>query len=208
VQAKQGPLLVILGAGGHGRVVADAALASGKWAAVVATDRDPSRCHGELLPGVPCLPLAEATARPHGRIHVAIGKPADRERECAPFLDRLGTVVHPSASVSPQAQVGAGSFVAAHAVVAPGATLAVAVIVNHGAVADHDAQVGAFAHLAPRAAVGGGCGIGAHVLLGSGACVLPGVRITGGCVIGAGAVVHRDVTECGVYAGVPVRRLR
>jgi sugar O-acyltransferase (sialic acid O-acetyltransferase NeuD family) len=199
---------VILGAGGHGRVVADAALASGKWAAVIATDGDPARCHGELLPGVPCLPLAEAIARPHGRIHVAIGNSQSRERECTLYLDRLGTVIHPAGSVSPHAQLGAGSFVAAHAVVAPGAALDIGVIVNHGAVADHDAHVGAFAHLAPRAAVGGGCGIGAHVLLGSGACVLPGVRITGGCVVGAGAVVHRDVTECGVYAGVPVRRLR
>jgi sugar O-acyltransferase (sialic acid O-acetyltransferase NeuD family) len=201
-------LLVIFGASGHGRVVADAAIASGRWAAIVATDRNPDRCHGELLPGVPALPLAQALGRAGGQVHVAIGDAASRERESAAVSDRLATVVHPQASVSPHAQVGAGCFVAAGAVVAPGAVLHASVIVNHGAVVDHDVEIGSFSHVAPRAALGGGARIGARVLVGAGACVLPGVQVAEGCVIGAGSVVNRHVPERGVYAGVPLRRLR
>jgi sugar O-acyltransferase (sialic acid O-acetyltransferase NeuD family) len=208
VQADTPSLLVILGAGGHGRVVADAALAQGAFGAVLASDRDPQRCHGELLPGVRILPLEEAHALPCA-LHVAIGSGAAREREASAFGERsLATVVHPRAVVSPHAHVGGGSFVAAQAVVAPGARLGTCVIVNHGAVVDHDVQVGDFSHVAPLAALGGGARIGRHVLVGAGACVLPGVNICDGVTLGAGAVVPAPIAEPGVYAGVPARRVK
>ena len=118
------------------------------------------------------------------------------------------TVVHPRASVSSFATVEAGSFVAAQAVLAPGAAVGRCVIVNHGAVVDHDAQVGDFSHVAPQAALGGHARIGRRVLLGAGAKVLSHVRVVDDVVIGANAVVHADITEPGVYAGVPARRIR
>lgn len=208
MQADTPSQLVILGAGGHGRVVADAALAQGAFARVWATDRDAQRCQGELLPGVRIVPLPEATRLPCA-LHVAIGAGAAREREAAAFQGHpLTTVIHPRAAVSPHAQVGAGSFVAAQAVVAPGARLGTAVIVNHGAVVDHDVQVGDFTHIAPLAALGGGARIGRHVLVGAGACVLPGVSVCDGATLGAGAVVPEPITEPGVYAGVPARRVK
>ena len=152
---------MILGAGGHGRVVADAALAAGAWSRVCATDRSAARCQGELLPGVPLLPLAEALALADAAFHVAIGSAADREREAAALRGRtLATVIHPSAAVSPHAALEPGCLVAAQAVVAPGASLGACVIVNHGAVVDHDVEVGAFSHVAPRAALGGGARVG------------------------------------------------
>lgn len=200
--------LCILGASGHGRVVADAALRAAAWDALVGTDRDPARCDGALLPGVPLAPLAQALAG-DGPLHVAIGQNAARQREAqAAGLQRLATVVHPQASVSPFARLGAGSFVAAQAVVGPQADLAEGVIVNHGAVVDHDCQVGAFAHIAPGATLAGGCRVGAGVLVGAGARLLPGVSVGEGATVGAGAVVTRDITQPGTYAGVPARRIR
>lgn len=199
--------LLIFGAGGHGRVVADAALGAGAWSRVIATDRDPRRCRGELLPGVALLPVEEALAAADG-VHVAIGDAASRRQEAAAMAAKpLATVIHPRASVSTHAAIGPGCFVAAQAVVAPGARLGRAVIVNHGAVVDHDAQVGDFCHVAPLAALGGGVAIGANVLVGSGASVLPGVRVAGDVTIGAGAAVNRHLGESGRYAGVPARRL-
>jgi sugar O-acyltransferase (sialic acid O-acetyltransferase NeuD family) len=200
--------LLILGAGGHGRVVADAALSQGTWRHLTATDRDPSRCTGELQPGIPladpaqALPVATA-------IHVAIGDARARQAEAeAVGTSLLASVIHPHATVSNTAQVGAGSFLAAQCVVGPDARLGLSVIVNHGAVVDHDVAVGDFSHIAPRAALGGGARIGRRVLVGAGASVLPGITICDDVTIGAGAVVRGDVTQPGVYVGIPARRLK
>jgi sugar O-acyltransferase (sialic acid O-acetyltransferase NeuD family) len=200
--------LLIFGAGGHGRVVADAALLTGQWRRLLASDRDPARCSGELLAGVTLMRPDEAAAAATA-VHVAIGNTAGRQKEVAALAaGRLASVVHPRASVSDQAQIAPGCFIAAQAIVAPGARLGTAVIVNHGAVVDHDVMVGDFSHIAPLVALGGGVQIGRRVLVGSGASVLPGVRIGDDVVIGAGAVVTRHLPEPGVYAGVPAARLK
>lgn len=200
--------LLIFGAGGHGRVVADAALSDGNWTRVFACDRDPVRCQGELLAGVALLPVDAALAA-QASVHVAIGDALSREKEVG-FLgvDLLASVIHPDASVSAHAAMAPGCFVAAQAVLAPRAALGLAVILNHGAVVDHDASIGDFSHIAPRAAVGGGAQVGRRVLVGSGAAILPGLRIGDDVVIGAGAVVCHHLPEPGVYAGVPARRMK
>ncbi|HEX2547759.1 MAG TPA: NeuD/PglB/VioB family sugar acetyltransferase [Ramlibacter sp.] len=200
------PTLLIFGAGGHGRVVADAAIAQGTWGRVIATDRNPAKCRGELLPGV-ALAAIEAL-EPYQAVHVAIGDARSREREAAAAGAPLATVVHPRASVSAHAIVGDGTLVAAQAVLAPTSQVGTAVIVNHGAVVDHDAEAGDFSHLGPLSALGGAARVGRRVLLGSGAKVLPGVSVCDDVTIGAGAVVAANITEPGVYAGVPARRLR
>lgn len=201
------PTLLILGAGGHGRVVADAAQRQGAWAGVAATDHNAARWSGELLPGVPLWPLAALEGA--AAVHVAIGDNATRQRESeAAGFSRLAAVIHPQASVSAHAEVSGGCLVAAQAVVAPAARLGHGVIVNHGAVVDHDSVVGDFTHVAPGAKLGGGVSVGRRVLVGAGASVLPGRRVGDDVVIGAGAVVNRDIDEPGTWAGVPVRRIR
>jgi len=227
------PILLVFGAGGHGRVVADAALAQGRWAQVRVTDRDAGREGEEVLPGLRVEALEQALAA-CDEVHVAIGSGVARSREvealavgfAASLAHRhpantladvpsrtagrlpLATVLHPDASVSPHAELGAGTFVAARAVVAPGARLGRGVVVNHGAVVDHDVQVGDFSHIAPLAALGGNVRVGQRVLVGAGASVLPGVRIADDVVVGAGAVVRDNLEAAGVYAGVPARRVR
>ena len=199
--------LLILGAGGHGRVVADAAQRQGRWRRILATDRDPSRCSGELLAGVHLMAL-EAALLLDAALHVAIGDAAARQSETAALAPgRLATVIHPLASVSSHAQVGDGCFIAAQTVVGPRARLGSGVIVNHGAIVDHDACIGDFCHIAPRAVLGGGVRLGARVLVGTGASVLPGLQVCADAVIGAGAVVHRPVMLAGVYAGLPARKI-
>lgn len=198
--------LLIVGAGGHGRVVADAARAQGVWQMVRVSDRYPDRW-GAVFLDTRVEPLPEAIALSQAA-HIAIGAADAREREARAVGLPLATIVHPRASVSPHAVVGDGCFVAAQAVVAPAARLGECVIVNHGAIVDHDVQVAAFTHLAPLAALSGNARIGARVLVGAGAQVLPGVQVTDDVVIGAGAVVCDPITQPGVYAGVPARRIR
>lgn len=199
--------LLIFGAGGHGRVVADAARAEGATG-LLASDRNHGLCQGELLPGIALrLPNTPSVTQAKA-LHVAIGHNTARERESKALgVQRLHTVCHPAASVSPFAQLGAGSFVAAQAVVAPGAELGLGVIVNHGAVVDHDCRVGDFAHIAPGAVLGGGVRIGTRVLLGSGAVVQPGLTVVADAVIGSGAVVCQNIDTPGTYVGVPARRV-
>lgn len=198
--------LLIFGAGGHGRVVADAARAAGNTG-LLASDRNPVLCQGDLLPGVALylpddLSSVQATA-----LHVAIGNNTARERESKALgVHRLYTVCHPAASVSPFAQLGIGNFIAAQAVVAPGARLGLGIIVNHGAVVDHDCRIGDFAHIAPGAVLGGEVYIGSGVLVGAGAVVLPGRSVVSGAVIGAGAVVCDNIDLPGTWVGVPARR--
>ncbi|MDB5896981.1 MAG: acetyltransferase [Ramlibacter sp.] len=199
--------LLILGAGGHGRVVADAALAQGTWQQVRVTDNDAAKYGSVLMAGLDIEPLQHAL-RDAGAVHIAIGSAAAREKQARGLSLPFATVLHPRASISRYAEIRPGCFVAAGAVVAPGARVGIGVIVNHGAVVDHDVQVGDFTHVAPLAAVGGNARVGRRVLVGAGAQVLPGVRVCDDVVIGAGAAVVADIDTPGVYAGVPARRVR
>jgi hypothetical protein len=164
--------LLLFGAGGHARVVADAALLCEGRGRIFGSDRDPLRCRGELVPGVDLLLVGDATMRDFSAVHIAIGSNAAREKEAGAWgHERLATVMHPAAMVSPLAAIGRGCFVAAGAIVGPGALLEMGVIVNHGAVVDHDVQLGAFCHVAPNATpwwcVGQRALVGRAVLLGS-----------------------------------------
>jgi sugar O-acyltransferase (sialic acid O-acetyltransferase NeuD family) len=200
--------LLIVGAGGHGRVVADSAVRMGAWACVAGSDRNSALCQGELLPGVPMV-VPDVGRGAQWQIHLAIGRADWRQNEALLWgLDRLVSVWHPSAAVGAAVVMGVGCFCAAQSVVAPGARLGHCVIVNHGAVVDHDAVVGDFSHIAPGAVLGGGAVVGARCLIGAGAVLLSHVKVADDVVVGAGSVVIRDVCEAGAYVGSPARRIR
>jgi sugar O-acyltransferase (sialic acid O-acetyltransferase NeuD family) len=200
--------ILIFGAGGHGRVVADAVLLEKNWIHVFASDRNPAVSRGELLPGIPLLD-AQAVRGRNAFIHIAIGNNIARLHEASLWgYERLVTVIHPSAVISHFSTVAAGCYVAAGAVVGPGVNIGMGVIINHGAVVDHGAQVGAFSHIAPNATLGGDVRVGQRVLIGSGAVILPSIVIADNVTVGAGAAVTTHLVEPGVYAGVPARKIK
>lgn len=206
------PLLVVFGAGGHGRVVADAALASGAWRAVLACDRREQLWGSELLPGVTVVsPDALRDLAEPWCLHVAIGDNASRQREAHALLGeqaraaRLASVVHPSAAVAVGARIGPGCLLAAQCVVGPLAVLGEGAVVNHGAVVDHDCRVGSWAHVAPGARLGGGVQVGDAALVGAGSTVLRGLTLGAGSTLGAGAVALRDVPDGACWVGVPAQ---
>ena len=202
------PLLIVFGAGGHGRVVADAALASGAWRGVVASDRNPAAWGGELLPGVAIVPPEALTDLPRPlALHVAIGNNPVRRQEAHALRDvaPLASVIHPRACVAASSRVAAGCLLTAQCVVGPMAVLGEGVIVNHGAVIDHDCMIGAWAHIAPGARLGGAVAVDEGALVGAGSTVLRNLRVGAHATLGAGAVALADVPAGQAWAGVPAR---
>jgi sugar O-acyltransferase (sialic acid O-acetyltransferase NeuD family) len=204
-------LILVYGAGGHGKVVADILLSRGDCAIDGFIDDDPSS-HGSTVNGIPVIGGAE-TMEPElqkGRVAVvlAIGSNVRRKQiaeKCAEWGAELLTAIHPTATVSQSARIGPGTVVMAGAIVNPSAEVGAGVIVNSGAVIEHDVIVGDYAHVSPNAAMGGGSRLGALSHLGLGAIVLPGVAIGQRSVIGAGAVVTRQMADDIVAVGVPAQ---
>lgn len=201
-------VLAIAGAGGHGRVVADAALESGWDKVVFFDDRFPD-CSATL--DWPVLgTLEDLLENPRNFDGVSAGVGDGQAR--LTILERLiakggltATIVHPRAWVSTRAQLGTGVMVSAGAVVNVGAQIGAGVIINTGATVDHDCRIGDGVHIAPGAHISGAVDIGTLSWVGVGACVRQGIRIGTGVIVGAGAAVVSDLPDGVVAFGVPAR---
>lgn len=200
--------LLIIGSGGHGKVVADAALQSG-WNNVVFLD-DRAGTVSEVigLPVVGALSALRQHASNFNAAVVAIGEAAKRlelQEECISVGLDIATIIHPSASVSRFAKLGAGCVVLAQAAVNAGSTLGRACIVNTAATVDHDCRLGDAVHLSPGAHLAGGVSVGDRAWLGIGAVVRQGIEIGHDSIVGAGAAVVRDVRPGTTQIGVPAQ---
>ncbi len=204
--------LLILGAGGHGRVVADAAKTSGRWTDIAFLD---DRCSG--MDEVDCVPVLGdlASAPSHlprfADAAVAVGDNIVRLR----IMDTLRKagfdlppVVHASAAVSESARIDAGCVVFAGCVINPGAVLGEGCIVNTAATVDHDCRLGAGVHLSPGVHLGGQVVVGARAWLGVGVSVRNGIEIGEDTIVGVGAAVVSDLPKGVVATGVPAAVVR
>ena len=196
--------LVIIGASGHGKVVADIAKKNGYEQILFLDDRDClAECGGYAIAGK-CCRYADYDCD----VIVAIGNPAVRER----FLQELEkagkyipVLIHPSAVIGENVKFGHGSVVAASAVVNPGAVIGKGCIINTCASVDHDCEIADYVHIAVGAHVAGTVSVGERTWIGAGATVSNNITICPDCMIGAGAVVVKDISEKGTYIGVPAR---
>ena len=199
--------IILIGGGGHAKVMLDAAQCAG------------IDIHGFVDddPGAPITKLRGCPA------YVGVFDKVTSHTNCEPILavgdlllrgeliDRLvgagfaSPIVHPSAVVSASAGIALGGFVGPGAVVNAHAKICSHAIVNSGAIIEHDVRVGINAHVGPGSVLGGGVVVGDHTLVGIGATVLPGVKIGRGCIVGGGAVVVEDVEDGATVVGVPAR---
>lgn len=207
--------LVLLGAGGHARVVLDAVRSRGEREVVAVLDADPAT-RGSFVAGVEIVgddsSLSAFPPTAYDLVVAVIGfgtniKRHALARELRARGYELATVVHASAIVSPAATVAAGAQVLVGAIINSGARIMQDAIVNSGAVVEHDCVVGRGAHLAPRALLGGGAQIGDEAQLGLGAVVLPQVRVGERAIVGAGTVVLSDVLADDIVVGSPARTI-
>jgi sugar O-acyltransferase (sialic acid O-acetyltransferase NeuD family) len=206
--------IIIIGAGGHATVVADALLAAGQQ--VLGFVDNDATLQGQSVCGMPVLGDDTALAS-FGTINVWLangiggtrgeGVRAEVQRRLEGAGWRFVTVRHPTAVASPFAQLGPGVQLMAHSVVQPGAYIGAGCIVNSAAVVEHDVQLGPYVHVACNATLCGGVSVGAGSHVGAAAVVRQGVRLGDATVVGAGAVVVNDFPGGGTLVGVPARPL-
>lgn len=200
--------LAVLGASGHGKVVADAAVQTGwdevcffddAWPGLASNGHWPVKGNGETL--LNCLTEYDGVV-------VAVGDNGIRQKKLAEFEAkgaRIASIIHPSAMVSDSAELGPGSVVFANAVINAGAMVGAGAIVNTGAVVEHDCHLGECVHVSPNATLAGGVNLGQLVWVGANACVRQLVSVGDGVLIGMGSVVLRDIPPGQVMAGNPAR---
>ena len=199
--------VLVLGAGGHAKVVISTLQASGRVVDAILDDEVSLLDHE--INGVPVVGKVER-AHEFRQLEaiIAIGE-NQRRRELAESLSLDWTIaVHPSAVVHPMVEISPGSVVLAGAVLQPGATVGPHAIVNTGSTVDHDCSIGSFAHLAPGSHLGGGVRIGDGAFVGIGACVLPNCEVGEWAVLGAGAIAIRSLARLTVAVGVPAKPVR
>jgi UDP-perosamine 4-acetyltransferase len=206
--------VVIYGAGGHGKVVADVLERDPAIEVIGWLDDDPRRV-GAAFFGHPVLGgLAEVPrllARGVGHAVVAIGDNPSRERLARVLAGHgmaFARAVHPAAQLGRGVTVGAGAVIMAGEVVNADSTIGEHAIVNTGATVDHDCRVGRAAHVAVGAHLAGGVTVGDLTLIALGAGVGPNVAVGARVVVGAGAVVLDDLPDDARAVGIPARPLR
>jgi sugar O-acyltransferase (sialic acid O-acetyltransferase NeuD family) len=201
--------LIIYGAGGHGRVVVDAALAAG-WTIQSWIDDHPASLNQWDISIVASKDVVWSTLTSRKFI-VAIGDNrirADVFRRLCELGLIPALVIHPTAVISHFARIGEGTVVAANVVVNPVANIGENCILNTGCSVDHDCRMGPHAQLCPGVRLAGMVVVGAGTMIGTGAVVIPSINIGEECVIGAGAVVTTNLPPKAVAYGNPARIVR
>ncbi len=204
--------LIVLGAGGHARVLIDALRILGREIIGVTAPQPSALPWGIAYLGTDDI----ITEFEHSTVELvngvgSVGRSGLRERLFTTFKQRgyrFTRVRHPTAVIASDVEEGEGVQIMAGAVIQTGTRLDEDVIVNTRASVDHDCRVGAHVHIAPGVVLSGGVQVGASSHIGTGAAVIQNIHIGLRSVVGAGAVVVRDVQSEWTVVGNPAKRIR
>ena len=191
--------LTIIGASGHGKVVAGIAKLNGYDEIVFLDDNNNvTSCSGYPVVG-------STNTSVDGDVFVAIGNADVRERLSK--NKTLVTLIHPNAVVADDVEIGLGTVVMAGAVINPGAKIGNGVIVNTCSSIDHDCVLDDYSHVSVGAHLCGTVHVGKKTWIGAGATISNNIDICENCLIGAGAVVIKNLNTFGTYVGVPAQKI-
>jgi sugar O-acyltransferase (sialic acid O-acetyltransferase NeuD family) len=201
--------LIIIGASGHGKVVADIAIKMNKWQSFAFLDDDESI---KTSMGLEVIgKTADAfTYKDEADFFVAIGNNAVRERVQVKLIEQglnVLSLIHPSAVIGTDVEIGIGTAVMAGVVINSSTRIGKGCIINTSASLDHDNVIEDYVHISPGVNIAGTVKVGKGSWIGIGSVVSNNVNICSGCKVGAGAVVVKDITEPGTYVGIPVRKI-
>lgn len=197
--------VIIIGAGGHAKVIADIVLKSGDTLLGFLDDNAVGKVYGEyavLGTVADCVQYADKAC-----FIIGIGNNATRRRIAEQYNLCWYTAIHPSAQIAFGATVGEGTAVMANAVLNSDTTVGKHGIINTAAVVEHDNVIGDYVHVSPHATLCGVVTVGDNTQIGAGATVIHVTKVCADCMIGAGAAVVNDITEAGTYVGVPTRKM-
>jgi len=201
--------LLIIGASGHGKVIADIALKMNKWKSIVFLD-DNENIKSSMR--IEVIGKSQDAIKYIGDYDVVVGIGNNEIRsKIQEGLELQGAnipvLVHPSAIIGQQVILGYGTVVMAGTVINCCTKIGKGCIVNTGSTIDHDNMIEDYVHVSPGVHTAGTVSIGRRTWLGVGSIVINNIRIIGDCKIGAGAVVVKNILETGTYVGVPARRV-
>ena len=203
--------LVIIGAGGHGKVVADCAETMGHYEEIVFIDdiveHTKSVLHWPIVGDSSQWNLMSNDAE----FIVAIGNNHTRFRlmnELIQYGANIATIIHPSAQISQYASIGKGSVVFAGAVINCSATIGRAAIINTSATIDHDCVIGDACHISPGANIAGMVTLGDRVWVGIGSAIVQCLTVGQDIQLGAGSVVTKTIGQPGLYVGIPAVKIK
>lgn len=203
--------IVVIGAGGHAKVCIEI-LHSMKEAVVCCIGSEGGE---DFCMGIPVLQgdknLVTLYSQGYRRAFIAIGSNQQRDRLAGLAADvgfSFVNAIHPSAIISPSAQISQGVAVMPGAVINAQAVIGPLVIVNTGATIDHDCEIGRAVHIAPQCGLAGNVSVGALSFLGIGSKVIPGMHIGSQVIVGAGAVVTTHIEDNQTVTGIPARKVK
>lgn len=200
--------LMIIGASGHGKVVADIAEKNGYDNIAFLDDNTAIKLCGKYTVIGRC---EDASLHKDADFVVAIGNAEIRRKVQTRLSENrlhIVSLLHPDAVVAESVTIGVGTVVMAGAVINPYVKIGHGCIINTCSSVDHDCIIGDFTHVSVGAHVAGTVSIGDHTWIGASATVSNNITICADCLIGAGAVVVRDINEPGTYVGVPAKRIK
>lgn len=200
--------LLIIGASGHGKVIADMAIKMDKWRSIAFLDDDE-----DIKSSMNIDVIGKSSDAPKYidkyDIFVGVGNNSTRER-IQENLEKLGAsipvLIHPDAVIGEQVKFEAGTVVMAGVIINCCTRIGKGCIINTGVTIDHDNIIEDYVHISPGVNLAGTVRVGKGTWIGIGSVVSNNINITGSCKIGAGAVVVKDINEVGTYVGIPVRR--
>lgn len=198
--------LMIIGAGGHGRVLARIAEMTMNYSEISFLDDADIKVSGEY-------PVVGKVSGFPKYIHshdffVAFGDNALRKKYIESLMKNGANIInliHPSAVIDKNVSLGKGVAVIAGAIINCGTTIGNGAIINTASSVDHDCIIGDYVHIAIGARIAGEVKIGEQVFIGASVSVIPDITICAGCVVGAGAVVVKNLLEKGTYIGIPAK---
>lgn len=200
--------LLIIGASGHGKVVADIALKMDKWSELSFLD---DNLVGSIM-GINIIGISQDAfdLLKEYEVFVGIGNNEIREKFHRDLFAQgasIPVLIHPSVTIGENVNIECGTVVMAGAVINCCTNIGMGCIINTAATIDHDSHLSDFVHISPGSHLAGAVEVGKQTWLGIGSIVSNNIKIADKCTVGAGAVVIRDIIEAGTYIGVPARRV-
>ncbi len=199
--------VVIIGAGGHAKVIADIVKKSGDN--LLGFLDDTKEAGTEFLDAFILGNTQTVDEYPTAEFIVGIGNNQTRRKIAEQFKHLpYYTAIHPTAIIGEGVSVGEGSCIMANAVVNASSQIGKHCILNTASVVEHDNVLSDYVHISPAAALAGTVTVGEETHIGIGACVKNNLSICQGVTVGAGGVVVSSISEPGIYVGVPARKVK